>query len=162
MSDLATRARACFPALDSGYVFADNAGGSQCLKTVADRIADYLLRTNVQLGADYSVSVESTKRASSGPASAAALFNALSPSEIALGSSSTMLVENLSRALDADIQDDQEIIVTFEHEGAVRWSTVAVPRLTRNAHSKYWPVEEARRAQGPHPARVEATLHRAE
>ena len=26
----------------------DNAGGSQCLKTVVDRISDYLLNANVQ------------------------------------------------------------------------------------------------------------------
>lgn len=43
-------ARSAFPILKSGYIFADNAGGSQCLKDVADRVTDYLLNTNVQLG----------------------------------------------------------------------------------------------------------------
>lgn len=42
--------RASFPSLADGYIFADNAGGSQCLKAVVDRISDYLLNTNVQLG----------------------------------------------------------------------------------------------------------------
>ena len=45
-----SKAREAFPALKSGYVFADNAGGSQCLKDVVDRVSDYLLNTNVQLG----------------------------------------------------------------------------------------------------------------
>lgn len=44
------KARSHFPALRDGYIFADSAGGSQCLKDVADRVSDYLLNTNVQLG----------------------------------------------------------------------------------------------------------------
>ncbi|KAI0027079.1 PLP-dependent transferase [Vararia minispora EC-137] len=116
MFDFVTHARSRFPALASGYIFADNAGGSQCLQTVADRITDYLLHTNVQLGADYAVSVESTRRAQTGTAAAAALFNALSPSEIALGPSSTMLAENLARALEPNFHSGDEIIITEEHE----------------------------------------------
>ena len=45
------------------------------------------------------------------------LFNAEHPDEVALGSSSTMLAENLGRAIEADFKDDEEIIVTGEHEG---------------------------------------------
>lgn len=106
-----------FPALKSGFIFADNAGGSQCLSTVVDKISDYLLNTNVQLGADYSVSVESTKRVTDGVEAVRELFNAEHIDEVSLGSSSTMLAENLSRALEGDILDDEEIIVTGEHEG---------------------------------------------
>ena len=116
--DFVTFARSHFPSLSTGYIFADNAGGSQCLKSVADRIADYLVNTNVQLGADYAVSVESTKRVAAGSAAAATLFNAVSSAEIALGSSSTMLVENIARAIESDVLDGEEIIVTGEHEGA--------------------------------------------
>ena len=39
--------------MKDGFIFADNAGGSQCLQGVVDRISDYLLRTNVQLGANF-------------------------------------------------------------------------------------------------------------
>ena len=40
-----------FPALrKDDYIYGDNAGGSQCLKDVVDRLSDYLLYTNVQLG----------------------------------------------------------------------------------------------------------------
>ncbi|KAG9038123.1 hypothetical protein FS837_001299 [Tulasnella sp. UAMH 9824] len=119
--DVQTECRAHFPALKDGYIFADNAGGSQCLKDVADRIYDYLLNSNVQLGADYSVSVVSTKRATVDPQKAAAvLFNAASPEEISFGSSSTMLVENLARAMEPQINEGDEFIVSFaDHEANV-------------------------------------------
>ncbi len=42
-----TRVRAAFPALNGDCIFLDNAGGSQVLKRVADRIHDYLLTTSV-------------------------------------------------------------------------------------------------------------------
>ncbi|CAE6350150.1 unnamed protein product [Rhizoctonia solani] len=76
--------RAAFPALKDGYLFGDNAGGSQCLKSVVDKVADYLLNTNVQLGADYSLSVTSSQRVDEGFATTAKLFNAASPAEITL------------------------------------------------------------------------------
>jgi len=123
-------ARSNFPALsDSNYIFADNAGGSQCLNSVVSKISDYLLHTNVQLGADYSVSVKSTNRVTEGVEAARELFNAKSADEIAFGSSSTMLVENLARALESDVLEDEEIIVTGEHESnAGPWKKLAKRR----------------------------------
>jgi selenocysteine lyase/cysteine desulfurase len=113
-------ARANFPALNTGYIFADNAGGSQVAKCVVDKITDYLFNTNVQLGADYSVSVVSTQRALlDGPAAAAKLVNAKSPDEIVFSASSTMNLENLARGLENDIQPGDEFIVTEEHEGSL-------------------------------------------
>lgn len=109
--------RASFPALASGYIFADNAGGSQCLASVAHAISDYLLRTNVQLGADYSISVESTKRVIEGGEAARTLFNAQSADEVVFGSSSTQVAENLARGIEKDMQDGDEFVITGEHEG---------------------------------------------
>ncbi|GJE97863.1 PLP-dependent transferase [Phanerochaete sordida] len=118
--------RSSFPALKSGYIFADNAGGSQCLSDVVSRISDYLLNTNVQLGADYSVSVTSTQRVADGIEAVRELFNAESADEIALGSSSTMLAENLARAMEGDFLEGEEIIVTGEHEAnAGPWKKLA-------------------------------------
>ena len=112
------QARSHFPALNSGYIFADNAGGSQAAKEVVERISDYLLNTNVQLGADYSVSIVSTNRVlSEGPNEAAKLLQAQFPDEVVFGSSSTLNLENLSRGLDNDIQPGDEFIITGEHEG---------------------------------------------
>ena len=110
-------ARNAFPALSSGFLYADNAGGSQCLGDAVARISDYLLNTNVQLGADYVVSQKSTSRVASGAEAAQELFNAASVDEIAFGSSATMLVENLSRAIEKDVSEGDEIIITGEHEG---------------------------------------------
>lgn len=111
------KARSHFPALKSGFIFGDNAGGSQCAVEVADRIYDYLLNTNVQLGADYSISVLSTDKVLiEGPTEAAKLFNA-SPDEIVFGSSSSANMENLARSMDNDIQAGDEFIITGEHEG---------------------------------------------
>jgi selenocysteine lyase/cysteine desulfurase len=90
------KVRACFPALSSDQVFFDNAGGSQTLGTVVDRytieyivfsrswgakqglrrIQDYLLHTNVQLGATYAVGRHSTARYSEGYDAAAKYINA--------------------------------------------------------------------------------------
>ena len=113
------KARSHFPSLKSGYIFADNAGGSQCIKDVADRIYDYLCNTNVQLGADYSVSQISTRRVMvDGPESAVKLFNASSVDEIVFGASSTLNMENLTRSLDDKIQAGDEFVITGEHESA--------------------------------------------
>ena len=145
--------RACFPALASGYIYADNAGGSQTTQEVIDRIVDYLSNTNVQLGADYFVGVLSTQRVDEGAFSAAELFNAASVNEIVLGPSSTMILENIARALDNDIQPGDELIITGEHEGLFHqfpvssfdslfvlanngpWKRLAA---RRNAVLKYW------------------------
>ncbi|KAI0760934.1 PLP-dependent transferase [Trametes elegans] len=118
--------RSAFPALASGFLFADNAGGSQCLADVVSHISDYLLNSNVQLGADYPVSVTSTARVASGAEAARELFNAASVDEVVYGSSSTMLVENLARAIEADVQVGEEIIITGEHESnAGPWKRLA-------------------------------------
>jgi selenocysteine lyase/cysteine desulfurase len=115
-----TKARSLFPSLSntsSPYIYADNAGGSQCSKPVIDRIVDYLCNTNVQLGADYSISQISTDRVNEGKEAAKVLFNAASSDEIVMGGSSTMNVENLARAIEKDILDEEEIVITGEHEG---------------------------------------------
>jgi selenocysteine lyase/cysteine desulfurase len=119
MADLdVAKARSYFPALASGYVFADNAGGSQATKFVIDKIVDYLVNTNAQLGADYSISAKSTQRVlSEGPAAAAKLVNAKSSDEIVFSASSTMNLENLARGLENDIQPGDEFVVAGEHEG---------------------------------------------
>ncbi|KAF8656071.1 hypothetical protein AX16_002771 [Volvariella volvacea WC 439] len=140
------KARSSFPALDSGYIFADNAGGSQAAKVVVDRISDYLLNTNVQLGADYSVSVKSTKRVlEEGPREATKLFNARSPDEIVFGASSTLNLENLARGLEKDVKEGDEFIVTGEHEANVgAWKKLAVRRGCTIKNWRATPAQTAR------------------
>ncbi|KAF7297419.1 Aminotran-5 domain-containing protein [Mycena indigotica] len=129
-------ARSQFPALKAGFIFADNAGGSQVTQSAIDLIVDYLTNTNAQLGADYSVSAVSTKRVESAAEEARKLFNAESNSEIAFGPSSTSNLENLARGLEPDIQPGDEFIVTGEHEANCGpWKKLAA---RRGAVVKYW------------------------
>src|ERR1041384_4055594 len=88
--------RAQFPALASGFVFLDNAGGSQTLGRVADRVRDYLLATNVQLGASYAVSQAAAKRVREGVRATAAYIGSDDPSEVVIGPSTTQLIANLT------------------------------------------------------------------
>jgi selenocysteine lyase/cysteine desulfurase len=111
--------RSQFPSLASGYIFGDNAGGSQVIGDVINRISDYLTNTNVQLGADYSVGQQSTKRVADGAITAKELFNASSVDEVAFGPSSTQLMENLTRAIESDIKEGDEFIITGEHESVL-------------------------------------------
>ncbi|KZT04816.1 PLP-dependent transferase [Laetiporus sulphureus 93-53] len=130
------KARKAFPALSSTFIYADNAGGSQCLADAAARISDYLLHTNVQLGADYAVSVASTGRVAAGAEAARELFNAESVDEVAFGSSATMLVENLARAMEIDVHAGDELIITGEHEAnGGPWKRLAA---RRGATIKTW------------------------
>src|SRR3979409_417767 len=91
--------RAAFPALGQDMVFFDNAGGSQVLRAVADRVSDYLLTCSVQHGASYATSQEAVRRVEQARASMATLVGASDPTEIVSGGSSTALLQNLSRAI---------------------------------------------------------------
>ena len=111
--------RSFFPALESDWIFMDNAGGTQTVKQVADRISDYLLNTNVQLGASYDVSVQSGARVEEAQQKWAEVINA-SPAEVAFGSSTTMLLQSLSRSFAQVVQPGDEVIVTnCDHEANI-------------------------------------------
>lgn len=87
--------RSQFPALAGDWVFFDNAGGSQTLRGVADRISDYLLTSNVQLGASYDVSQRSGARVRDAHAVIAELIGASRPEEVVMGPSTTALMYTL-------------------------------------------------------------------
>lgn len=112
--------RSFFPALDKDWIFMDNAGGTQTAVQVADRIQDYLLNTNVQLGASYDVSVQSGARVLEAQNKWKDYINANDISEVAFGSSTTMLLQSLSRSLSYQFQAGDEIIVTnCDHEANI-------------------------------------------
>lgn len=71
------------------------------------------------VGAEYSVSQVSTARVAEGAVATALLMNAESSDEIGFASSSTQAVENLARAIEGDVKDGEEIIITGEHECAL-------------------------------------------
>ena len=84
--------RSFFPSLSGDWIFMDNAGGTQTVKQVADKISDYLLNTNVQLGASYAVSEQAGARVMEAQEKWAQVINASRPTEVAFGSSTTMLI----------------------------------------------------------------------
>jgi selenocysteine lyase/cysteine desulfurase len=140
-----SKVRSHFPALQKypDFVFGDNAGGSQILADAADRVHDYLINTNIQMGSDYMIT--STQRCMNlAQEHAAKLFNAESPDEIVFGASSTQNVDNLARGLENDIKSDDEIIITGEHEGMILiLKKLIVTKLYQpmEVHGRNLPVE---------------------
>lgn len=109
-----------FPGLDGEWVLMDNAGGSQTLKQVVERISDYLLHTDTQLGATYETSRISTERVAAGNAGMAEYIGAPDNSEVILGPSTSMLLRNLSYAMVQTFVPGDEVVVTnCDHEANI-------------------------------------------
>ena len=132
--------RSHFPALDGEWTFFDNAGGSQTLKSVAHRIADYLLTSNVQLGASYGVSQLSGARVQEATKAMQTLVNASDPQEIVMGPSTTALIRILSICFGKTLNPGDEVIVSnSDHEANVSpWCDLADQGIT----VKIWKVRE--------------------
>ncbi len=130
--------RANFPALNGDYTYFDNAGGSQAAKQVGSRIIDYLNNTNVQLGASYEISQLSEAKVVNAQTNWAEAINAKSVSEVVFGSSSTALLQNLSRSMVQTFESGDEVIVTnTDHEANIG------PWMNMTAHGivvKIWEV----------------------
>ena len=109
-----------FPSLDRDFIFMDNAGGSQVLGNVIERISEYLTHHNVQLGASYAVSEEAGRKLKYATSQAAELINASRDEEVVMGSSTTMLMRILSLSISKQWKEGDEVIVTdTDHEANV-------------------------------------------
>ena len=112
--------RAEFPALSSDCVYLDNAGGSQVLSRVADRVRDYLLTSSVQLGASYAQSQAAGSKVLAARRSVAQLINAAHDEEVVMGGSTTSLMFQITQAILPGIRPGDEIIVTnSDHEANI-------------------------------------------
>ena len=112
--------RAEFPALAGNTVFLDNAGGSQVLRRVADRVRDYLLTSSVQLGASYSASHTAGNKVLAARRAVAELINAPNDESVVMGGATTALMFMLTQALLPGIKPGDEIIVTdTDHEANI-------------------------------------------
>ena len=90
------------------------------MRTVAERISDYLLTSNVQLGASYAVSQQSGARVRDAHLSIAELIGAARPDEIVMGPSTTALMYTLAAALAKEIGAGDEFVVTdTDHEANI-------------------------------------------
>lgn len=109
-----------FPALKRDFIFMDNAGGSQTLSKVAERISGYLLHHNVQLGASYKISKEATEKLAYATKKVAQAINTQRPEEVVIGSSTSMLIRILSISISKQWEKGDEVIVTnTDHEANV-------------------------------------------
>ncbi|MDB5846623.1 MAG: cysteine desulfurase-like protein, partial [Rhodoferax sp.] len=112
--------RAEFPALNDSVAYLDNAGGSQVLRRVADRVRDYLLTSAVQLGASYAQSQDAGAKVFAARRAVAELINAPFDDEVVMGGSTTSLMFQLTSAILPTVQPGDEIIVTnTDHEANI-------------------------------------------
>lgn len=133
--------RSQFPALAGEWTYLDNAGGSQVLAGVADRVRDYLLSTNVQLGASYAVSREAGERVARATRAVAASINAADEHEVVIGPSTTQLLANLALAMRPHLAAGDEVFVTnCDHEANIGpWVRLA----DQGVVVKTWKVDPA-------------------
>lgn len=109
-----------FPALAGDWVFLDNAGGSQTLRQVVDRISEYLLTSDVQLGASYAISQLAGERVLRAREVVATLINAADSTEVVMGGSTSLLLRILSLCLGRVWSPGDEVVVTnVDHEANV-------------------------------------------
>lgn len=127
-----------FPGLDAGMVFMDNAGGSQTLRRVVDRIGDFLLTSNAQLGASYATSVWAGERVAESRVRAAELVGAERPEEVVMGGSSTALLRTLVQGVTPWFKAGDEVVVTnLDHESNIgAWLSLA----ERGVTVRFWTV----------------------
>ncbi len=112
--------RSNFPGLARGWTLFDNAGGSQILKGAVDRMTEFLFEKNVQIGGSYEISLAAAEALREARAAAAMLMNARQPEEIVFGPSTTVLLQNLSRAMRSQLSPGDEVIVTMaDHESNI-------------------------------------------
>ena len=108
--------RAHFPAMESGWVYLENAGGSLVPRQVVDRLVDFTTHCQVQPGEGYEASERGAALIDEGRAALADLINADS-AEIVVGPSTTSNVYVLTHALRPLLRTGDEIIVTNQdHE----------------------------------------------
>lgn len=116
--------RSQFPALNrmhNGYPVAyfDGPGGTQVPRIVVDAMADYLYHHNANTHWAYPTSEETDAAIEDARSACADLLNA-APNEIAFGANMTTLTFHLSRALGAQFQPGDEIVVTeLDHHANV-------------------------------------------
>jgi cysteine desulfurase family protein (TIGR01976 family) len=108
-----------FPALDRGLAFFDAPGGTQVPEEVVEAIAEYLRRSNANLGGAFETSrrsdllVDEARRAAGG-------FLGASDEEVVFGANMTTLNFALTRALGRELSEGDEIVVTrLDHDGNV-------------------------------------------
>jgi len=103
--------RAQFPALASGFVYMDNAGGSQVPGVVADAIRDYMLSNYAQIGGDYPASVYATENVARAHCFIETLMGGEDKDRVILGPSTSALLRTIADAYALAWPAHAEVIV---------------------------------------------------
>ncbi len=114
--------RARFPALAAhpDRVFFDNAAGTQVAQPCLDRMADYQVRDNANLGGLFPRSQRSDALVAEARRAVADLLGAADPSEVAFGANMTTLTQAFARAFARLVRPGDEIVTTrLEHDANV-------------------------------------------
>lgn len=133
-----THVRSQFPGLARGWTLFDNAGGSQILRGAVERMTEFLYEKNVQIGGSYEISLAAAEALRDARAAAATLMNAARPEEIVFGPSTTVLLQNLARAMRSQLRPGDEVIVTMsDHESNIGpWVSLQEFGIVL----KFWPL----------------------
>jgi len=131
--------RSQFPALDGYSTFMDNAGGTQMLQSVINRVVDYWLNSNVQLGGNYTASLNASDRFYAAVEDLAHLIQAPDPRCLVFGSSASLLFRILAQSLGQTWQPGDEVIVTnSDHEANISpWMDLQAQGII----VKSWPLD---------------------
>ena len=112
--------RGQFPGLAQPWTLFDNAGGSQIARHCVSRINEFLYERNVQIGGSYDVSQSAAAALIEGREAARVLVNAERSDEIVFGGTTTILMQNLARAMRSQLSPGDEIVVTVaDHESNI-------------------------------------------
>jgi len=131
--------RAWFPALQSGFAFLENAGGSQVPGIVADAIREYMLTSYVQLGAGYAASNRATQIVDEAHDFMETFVNADGAGKVVLGPSTTALCHILAAAYAPTLKEGDEIVVAETNHEANAGPWVALERY--GARIRFWKVD---------------------
>ena len=135
------RIRSQFPALASGTVFLENAGGSQVPRCVADAMREYMLNSYVNLNAGYAKSDIATRTVHDAHAFINMLMNGEGVGRVMLGPSYTQLTYMLASCYADVLRDGDEIIVAETgHEANIGpWMRLAERRT--GVKVRLWKVD---------------------
>ena len=133
--------RSQFPGLSRGWTLFDNAGGSQILRGAVERMTEFLYEKNVQIGGSYEISLAAAEALRDARAAAATLMNAARPEEIIFGPSTTVLLQNLSRAMRSQLRPGDGISSSAGLVGSVRQAEEIADRFQREAQIAGMPNE---------------------
>ncbi|MBX3118870.1 MAG: cysteine desulfurase-like protein [Fimbriimonadaceae bacterium] len=131
--------RSQFPALESGFGFFENAGGSQVPKCVIDAMSGFMKDSYVQVGAGYPAADRATEVESQAHEFLLRMYGGERSGYMAIGPSSSALLYMLANCFGEKLQPGDEIVL---HESAHEANANPWKRLERSGVKlKWWTVD---------------------